>query len=139
MSLSHSLQQCSSDNQANFVSKTEPSVTNINQQDTNDERQSISTSHERDHGTEPAVSQTMDGKVKNEEQGSNVTGSEEHHSQSGLQGDETGAHHSFNIESNFEKKDLVDHIKGVIYGNCIGDAIGLLTEFMSKSEAAHVS
>ncbi|XP_046841598.1 ADP-ribosylarginine hydrolase Tri1-like [Xenia sp. Carnegie-2017] len=30
---------------------------------------------------------------------------------------------------------LEDQIKGVLYGNCIGDAIGLLTEFMSKRDA----
>ena len=76
----------------------------------------------------------MEGNLaKNEEQRSNATSSEERHFPSGLQEGKTGACHSF------EKKDLVDHIKGVIYGNCIGDAIGLLTEFMSKSEAAHVS
>lgn len=33
---------------------------------------------------------------------------------------------------------LIDQIKGVIYGNCIGDAVGLLTEFMSKEEARSV-
>ena len=81
----------------------------------------------------------MKGKSESEEQCSYVTSSEERHFPPGLQEDKTGVHHSFNIQSNFEKKDLVDHIKGVIYGNCIGDAIGLLTEFMSKSEAAHVS
>ena len=81
----------------------------------------------------------MEGNTKNEERTSTVTSSEESHSPSGLQEDKTGAPHSFSIKSNFEKKELVDHIKGVIYGNCIGDAIGLLTEFMSKSEAAHVS
>ena len=81
----------------------------------------------------------MEGKAKNEEQGSNVTSSEECHVPSGLKEDKAGACHSFNIQSKLEKKDLIDHIKGVIYGNCIGDAIGLLTEFMSKSEAAHVS
>ena len=81
----------------------------------------------------------MKGKSESEEQCSYVTSSEERHFPPGLQEDKTGVHHSFNIKSNFEKKDLVDHIKGVIYGNCIGDAIGLLTEFMSKSEAAHVS
>ena len=36
------------------------------------------------------------------------------------------------------KPALVDQIKGVLYGNCIGDAIGLLTEFMDKREAKHV-
>ena len=35
--------------------------------------------------------------------------------------------------------DLVNRIKGVIYGNCIGDAIGLLTEFMDKEMARKVS
>ncbi|XP_034039930.1 ADP-ribosylarginine hydrolase Tri1-like [Thalassophryne amazonica] len=29
----------------------------------------------------------------------------------------------------------LDRVKGCIYGNCIGDAIGLLTEFMIKDEA----
>ena len=33
---------------------------------------------------------------------------------------------------------LIDQVKGVIYGNCIGDAIGLLTEFMSKEQARMV-
>ena len=37
-----------------------------------------------------------------------------------------------------ESLHLVDQIKGVIYGNCIGDAIGLLTEFMSKDMAKKV-
>ena len=46
---------------------------------------------------------------------------------------------SFNVKSSLNKKDLVDRIKGVIYGNCIGDAIGLLTEFMTKSKAAKVN
>ena len=141
MSLFHSLQQCSSNEQASLVRKTESSVTNINQQDTKDEGHPVSTSHKRDHSTESAASQTtcVEGNNKNEEQASNVTSSEEFHPPSGLQEEKTGAPCSFNIQSNFEKKDLLDHIKGVIYGNCIGDAIGLLTEFMSKTEAAHVS
>lgn len=29
-----------------------------------------------------------------------------------------------------------DHARGTILGNCVGDAIGLSTEFMTKSEAA---
>ena len=37
-----------------------------------------------------------------------------------------------------DNKELVDQIKGVLYGNCIGDAIGLLTEFMDKNEAQKV-
>ena len=36
--------------------------------------------------------------------------------------------------SNLEKQ-----ILGTLYGNCIGDAIGLLAEFMTKSEAHKVS
>jgi len=34
---------------------------------------------------------------------------------------------------------LLSHIKATIYGNCIGDAIGLLTEFMTKEQAQVVS
>ncbi len=37
------------------------------------------------------------------------------------------------------KWDLLDHIKGTIYGNCAGDAIGLLSEFMWKKQAQKVS
>ena len=139
MSLFYSLQQHSSNDQASFVDKTESSVANIKLQKTKDEGHPISTSHNRDHGTEPTASQTMEGNTKSEEQGSNVTSVEEHHPPSELHENKTRASHSFNIQSKLEKKDLLDHIKGVIYGNCIGDAIGLLTEFMSKSEAAYVS
>lgn len=46
--------------------------------------------------------------------------------------------HAQTISAKQESKDLVDQIKGVIYGNCIGDAIGLLTEFMSKDMAKKV-
>ena len=34
--------------------------------------------------------------------------------------------------------DLEDQIRATIYGHCIGDAIGLLTEFMNKDEAHQV-
>ena len=34
--------------------------------------------------------------------------------------------------------DLQDQIRATIYGHCIGDAIGLLTEFMSQNEAHQV-
>jgi len=34
------------------------------------------------------------------------------------------------------KKELINRIKGLIYGSCIGDAIGLATEFMTKEEAS---
>lgn len=46
---------------------------------------------------------------------------------------------SFNTKSTLSDEVLLDHILGTIYGNCIGDAIGLLTEFMTKKEAMHVS
>ena len=47
----------------------------------------------------------MEGKAKNEEQGSNVTSSEvEPDFPSGLQEDKTGVSHSFDTQSNFEKK-----------------------------------
>ena len=45
----------------------------------------------------------------------------------------------FNTNSSLSKEVLLDRIRGTIYGNCIGDAIGLLTEFMSKKEAMYVS
>lgn len=47
-------------------------------------------------------------------------------------------HPCFSIKSSLEKKALLDHIRGTIYGNCIGDAIGLLTEFMTKKEATYI-
>lgn len=34
--------------------------------------------------------------------------------------------------STLPREKLIDRIKGVIYGNCIGDAIGLSTEFMNR-------
>lgn len=37
-----------------------------------------------------------------------------------------------------DKEILINQIKGVLYGNCIGDAIGLLTEFMNKREAEKI-
>ena len=33
---------------------------------------------------------------------------------------------------------IKDHIEGTIYGNCIGDAIGMMTEFLSKEDANKV-
>lgn len=33
---------------------------------------------------------------------------------------------------------LEDHIRATLYGNAIGDVIGLLTEFMVKAEAKKV-
>ena len=33
---------------------------------------------------------------------------------------------------------LQDQILGTIYGNCIGDAIGLMTEFLNKEQATNV-
>ena len=39
-----------------------------------------------------------------------------------------------------EVKDRIeDQIRAVIYGQCVGDALGLLTEFMPKKEAKSVS
>lgn len=40
--------------------------------------------------------------------------------------------------SSLKKEVLMDRIKATIYGNCIGDAIGLLTEFMTKKEAIDI-
>ncbi len=37
-----------------------------------------------------------------------------------------------------EEFDLEDHIRGTLYGNCVGDAIGLLTEFMEKPKVKQV-
>jgi ADP-ribosylglycohydrolase len=34
---------------------------------------------------------------------------------------------------------LQDHIEGTIYGNCIGDAIGMMTEFLKKGVAHQVN
>ncbi|XP_071960644.1 ADP-ribosyl-[dinitrogen reductase] glycohydrolase-like [Antedon mediterranea] len=43
---------------------------------------------------------------------------------------------SLSYKTDLENKEhLKDHILGAIYGNCIGDAIGLLTEFMTKEQA----
>mmetsp|Transcript_83941 Transcript_83941/g.203586 ORF Transcript_83941/g.203586 Transcript_83941/m.203586 type:complete len:400 (+) Transcript_83941:201-1400(+) len=35
-----------------------------------------------------------------------------------------------------ERDEFIDRVKGLLYGNCIGDAVGLSTEFMNKDEAA---
>ena len=37
-----------------------------------------------------------------------------------------------------QKAELVDRIRGVVHGNCIGDAVGLPTEFHSKANCAAV-
>ena len=76
----------------------------------------------------------------NKVESSNVAGSQEGQSLTEQQDERaTDPPISFNVKSSLNKKDLVDRIKGVIYGNCIGDAIGLLTEFMTKSKAAKVN
>ncbi|XP_031561264.1 uncharacterized protein LOC116297216 [Actinia tenebrosa] len=45
---------------------------------------------------------------------------------------------AFHLESRLEKEVLLSRMRAVIYGNCIGDAIGLLTEFMTKEEALEI-
>jgi hypothetical protein len=45
----------------------------------------------------------------------------------------------FQLESILPKDVLLSRMRAVLYGNCIGDAIGLLTEFMTKHEALEVS
>ncbi|KAM7442120.1 hypothetical protein ABFA07_008860 [Porites harrisoni] len=45
---------------------------------------------------------------------------------------------SANSMSSLSLKVLLDRLYGTIYGNCIGDAIGLLTEFMNKTKAISV-
>ena len=37
-----------------------------------------------------------------------------------------------------ENSSFENQVLGTVYGNCIGDAVGLLTEFMSKREADKV-
>ena len=37
-----------------------------------------------------------------------------------------------------ETSSVEDYIRAVLYGNAVGDAIGLLTEFLSKGEAKEV-
>ncbi|XP_078343352.1 ADP-ribosyl-[dinitrogen reductase] glycohydrolase-like [Oculina patagonica] len=91
--------------------------------------------HEGEHDTVSTGSQTIKQALDEE---APTTSSEEKQPSPGSKDKETGPPPSFNTESSLEKKDLLDHIKGVIYGNCIGDAIGLLTEFMSKAEAAYI-
>ncbi|EDO46186.1 predicted protein, partial [Nematostella vectensis] len=50
--------------------------------------------------------------------------------------DEKGAScRKFATESKLPNKELVSRMLGTLYGNCVGDAIGLLTEFMTKEEA----
>ena len=42
------------------------------------------------------------------------------------------------IDDHDDILDLEDQIRATLYGQCIGDAIGLLTEFMSKRDAFEV-
>ena len=111
--------------------QVESVVTNTNQESTKGE-----TTPKDEHGAESSGSQTIEQSLDEEPP---KTSSEENQPSSESKDEEAGPTPSFNVQSSLEKEDLVDHMKGVIYGNCIGDAIGLLTEFMTKSEAAEVS
>lgn len=42
------------------------------------------------------------------------------------------------MEPNRVSSKLWDHIKGMVYGQCIGDAVGLATEFLSQTQVAYV-
>ena len=43
-----------------------------------------------------------------------------------------------NAEVHGGEERIKDQILATIYGQCVGDAIGLLTEFMTKEEAKEV-
>ena len=43
------------------------------------------------------------------------------------------------FKNNQPSPETIDRIIATIYGQCIGDAIGLLTEFLSKREAKLVN
>ena len=45
---------------------------------------------------------------------------------------------SKNAESLEEENMIRDQMLATIYGQCVGDAIGLLTEFLTKEEAKEV-
>ena len=43
------------------------------------------------------------------------------------------------VELNAELEKRREQIMSTVYGQCVGDAVGLLTEFLSESQAKHVS
>ena len=57
----------------------------------------------------------------------------EHHSHSSAKNSPS---HAVELESDLSKLSVwLNHARGTLIGNCVGDAIGLSTEFMTRKEA----